>query len=224
LVYAILASIATPPWRITGEIMRAKGMARRRLQFEVDAAVHQPYLDRLASSLTHHREDAQDLVQETLLRAFRFYDRFEQGTNIRAWLTRILKNNFINTCRQAARERRVFDPVAVAPNDAPGPSVEPRATLPGPEERVIQSRLADRLAEMLDRLPEPYRGTLLLHLEDLTYREIADRLDVPVGTVMSRLHRARGLLRAEMVRVPDAPLKRPSAATTRRLTAIKQPG
>ena len=174
----------------------------RRLAFEADAAVHQPYLDRLASSLTHHREDAQDLVQETMLRALRFYDRFEPGTNLRAWLTRILKNNFINTRRQAARERRVIDPLPVEPVETNSPTVEPRATIPSPEETIIQNRLAERLGHLLQRLPAPYRRTLVLHLEDRTYREISRDLGIPVGTVMSRLHRARNLLRAEMNQPP----------------------
>ena len=183
-----------------------------RLAFEANAAVHQPYLDRLASSLTHHREDAQDLVQETMLRALRFYDRFEPGTNLRAWLTRILKNNFINTRRQAARERRVFDPMAVEPSEASRSSAEPRATSPSPEEKVIYRRLADQLGRLLPQLPDPYLRTIALHLEDRTYREISRDLGIPVGTVMSRLHRARNLLRAEMNRPAEGDAAHPDAA------------
>ena len=170
----------------------------RRHEFEKLAIPQRAYLSRLASSLTRNREDAEDLVQETLLRAYRFFDRFEPGTNIRAWLTRILKNGFINTRRQASRDRRVFDPIPVEPMDPDVASAEPKADLPSPEEAVIHGMLSDRVERGLGTLPQPYRETLILHLEDRTYREISRDLGIPVGTVMSRLHRARNLLRREM--------------------------
>jgi RNA polymerase sigma-70 factor (ECF subfamily) len=178
--------------------MNEEALALRRLEFEADAIRHLAYLDRLAASLTHHREDAEDLVQETLLRAYRFYDRFEPGTNLRAWLTRILKNGFINTRRQASRDRRLFDLVPVEPVEADLPAAEPRAESPSPEDETIRRALAGQVGDLLHTLPEPYRGTLLLHLEDRTYREISRHQGIPVGTVMSRLHRARNLLRERM--------------------------
>ena len=170
-------------------------------QFATDAFRHRAYLTRLAASLTHHREDAEDLVQETLLRAYRFHDRFEPGTNLRAWLTRILKNSFINTRRQASRERRVFDPAPVEPMDPDAIAAEPRADQRSPEEEVIQMALSGQVEGLLEELPEPYRGTLRLHLEDRTYREISRDQGIPVGTVMSRLHRARNLLREGVRRI-----------------------
>jgi RNA polymerase sigma factor (sigma-70 family) len=86
----------------------------RHLEFETNAVLFRPYLERLAQSLTHNRYDADDLVQETLTRAYRFRSRFTPGTNMRAWLTRILKNSFINTRRLAARNRssRGCSPIA----------------------------------------------------------------------------------------------------------------
>lgn len=167
----------------------------RRQEFAADAIRHRAYLDRLASSLTHHREDAEDLVQETLLRAYRFHDRFEPGTNLRAWLTRILKNSFINTRRQAARERKVFDPAPVEPMDPELQAVEAVAADPSPEDQTVRRAMASQVDELMETLPEPYKQTLLLHLEDRTYREISRDQGIPVGTVMSRLHRARNLLR-----------------------------
>lgn len=175
--------------------MVSESQVLRRHQFAADAIRHQAYLDRLAASLTHHREDAEDLVQETLLRAYRFYDRFEPGTNLRAWLTRILKNSFINTRRQAARDRRVFDPSPVEPMDPSLQAVEAVAVDPSPEDRAVREAMASQVGELLQTLPEPYKQTLLLHLEDRTYREISRDQGIPVGTVMSRLHRARNLLR-----------------------------
>lgn len=192
--------------------MRDASQVPRRHEFAVNAARHRAYLTRLAASLTHHREDAEDLVQETLLRAYRFQDRFEPGTNLRAWLTRILKNSFINTRRQATRERRIFDPTPVEPTDPDAMSAEPTADLPSPEEEAIQRALSGQVEGLLEHLPEPYRGTLLLHLEDRTYREISRDQGIPVGTVMSRLHRARNLLRQGMQRITAAPADLNAAA------------
>jgi len=171
----------------------------RHLEFETNAVLFRPYLERLAQSLTHNRYDADDLVQETLTRAYRFRGRFTPGTNMRAWLTRILKNSFINTRRMAARERRVLDPVSLDHAEFANQPIEPRDGEPSPEEQVIQGMLADRVEDLLAGLAEPYRSTLLLHLGDRTYREISRELGVPIGTVMSRLHRARNLLRAGLM-------------------------
>ena len=188
--------------------------ALRRHEFSLDAMQHRAYLNRLAGSLTHHREDAEDLVQETLLRAYRFYDRFEPGTNLRAWLTRILKNGFINTRRQASRDRKIFDAAPVEPMDPDAIRAEPRAALPSPEDEAIRNALSGQVEGLLEELPEPYRGTLLLHLEDRTYREISRDQGIPVGTVMSRLHRARNLLRTGVRRLTaGAPDLQPQAAT-----------
>lgn len=167
----------------------------QRLEFEASATLLRPYLERLAQSLTRNRDDADDLVQETLARAIRFHHRFTPGTNLRAWLTRILKNSFINTRRVAARERRALDPVPIDDAAEEMYGLALRSTAPSPEEEVIQGMLADRVEALLDEMPEPYRKTLLLHLGDRTYQEISRELGVPMGTVMSRLHRARNLLR-----------------------------
>jgi RNA polymerase sigma-70 factor (ECF subfamily) len=179
--------------------MNTSIQALRLHEFEANAVLFRPYLQRLAQSLTHNRYDADDLVQETLTRAYRFRARFTPGTNMRAWLTRILKNSFINTRRLAARERRILDPVSLDQADFANQQMEPRDLDPSPEEQVIQGMLADRVEDLLAGLAEPYRSTLLLHLGDRTYREISRELGVPIGTVMSRLHRARGLLRAGLM-------------------------
>jgi len=176
--------------------MNATTQPLRPIEFEASATLLRPYLERLAQSLTHNPYDADDLVQETLTRAYRFRARFTPGTNMRAWLTRILKNSFINTRRLAARERRALDPVSLDQAEFDDQPLEPRDGDPTPEEQVIQGMLADRVEGLLEELPEPYRSTLLLHLGDRTYREISRELGVPIGTVMSRLHRARNLLRA----------------------------
>ena len=185
--------------------MMSNAQLLHRQEFAADAIRHQAYLDRLASSLTHHHQDAQDLVQETLLRAYRFYDRFEPGTNLRAWLTRILKNSFINTRRQAARERKVFDPAPVEPVDPDAQAVNLIASDPSPEDETMRRVMASQVDELLENLPEPYKATLLLHLKDRTYREISTDQGIPVGTVMSRLHRARNLLRRGLKQLTSPP-------------------
>ena len=143
---------------------------------------------------------AEDLVQETLLRAYRFWHRFQQGTNIKAWLLRIQTNIFINKYRKRQNEKRVFDSRQVD-DLLPRYAVEENTYLP-PETRdeFLKHVIGDEVLRALDQLPFEFRMTILLaDMHDLSYKEIADVLDCPVGTVMSRLHRARKLLQANLL-------------------------
>jgi RNA polymerase sigma-70 factor (ECF subfamily) len=170
---------------------RASRQEERRCwqrEFEGVALVHQERLYHLALGLCRNRPDAEDLVQETLLRAFRRFDRFTPGTNCLAWLTTILRNIFIN---EVTRRRRV---ILVADEDAleehAAANWERGGQAAGsPEDEYLDHRC---LLEALDRLPLRYREVIFLAaVEGLSYREIALRCEVPIGAVMSRVFRAR---------------------------------
>lgn len=163
-----------------------------RREFEEVALVHRERLYRFALGLCRNRTDAEDLVQEALLRAFRRFDRFTPGTNCLAWLATILRNIFIN---QAIRQRRI---VLLGDEGAMEHVVARRENIvPTPEEEFLRSVIDDRgLAEALERLPWRFREVLLLvAIDGLSYRETAELCELPIGTVMSRLFRARRLLR-----------------------------
>ncbi len=173
---------------------------QRRTEFEQEAL---PYLDNLyatALRLTRRSSDAEDLVQDTLLKAYRFHDRFEAGTNMKAWLLRILTNTFINRYRRSVRERKVFDGGNAQPV---GEGVMSRAAMRGlsrPVEDAQRRILAAEIQAAIDELPDDYRLMILLaDVEELSYKEIAAVVGCPVGTVMSRLHRGRKLLQTKLV-------------------------
>ncbi len=152
-----------------------------------------------ALRMTRDATLAEDLVQETLMRAFRFWHRFQQGTNIKAWLLRIQTNIFINKYRKRQKERAVFDSRQVD-DLLPRLAVEEQTYLP-PETRdeFLKQIIGDEVLRALDELPFEFRMTILLaDMHDLSYKEIAEVLECPVGTVMSRLHRARKLLQARL--------------------------
>jgi len=148
-----------------------------------------------AVRLTGNRTDAEDLVQETYLRAFRSYETFQAGTNLRAWLFRILTNTHIN--RYRAKQRR--------PEETELDDIEdlylyrrlrPESDLSrSAEEQLMESFSEAEVVAAVDALPESYRlPVLLADVEGFRYKEIAEMLDIPVGTVMSRLHRGRKAL------------------------------
>ncbi len=160
--------------------------------FEAATLPHLDALYALALRLTRNGRDAEDLVQDTMVKAFRFFHRFERGTNAKAWLFKILSNLFNNDYRDRAREREVM--TDVEDQGALVPS-EPRS----PEAEVISRRTAAELQAALEALPHDFRlAVVLADLEELSYREIAEVMGCPVGTVMSRLHRGRKLLRAAL--------------------------
>ncbi len=181
--------------------MPAEPPHQRQAEFEQIAL---PLLDSLygtALHLTRDRKDAEDLVQETYLRAFRFFESFAPGTNVKAWMYRILRNTFINRYRAArARPEEVdFDKVEAAWESAVDETWLRARRLPTPEEAALEGVLDEEVSAALDELPEDYRAVVLLALvEDLTYKEVAEALSIPIGTVMSRLHRGRKLLQARL--------------------------
>ena len=143
-----------------------------------------PLLESRALRLTRSRPDAEDLVQETVLRALRFEGTFQRGTNLRAWMQQILQSVFISRCRRRVRERRALERFAY------DPTLTTRATA-APSLRSVSGKMH----EAFSSLPERFRRVVeLVDLCDYSYREAAEVLEVPVGTVMSRLFRARRML------------------------------
>ena len=199
---------------LTGTVPATETPGQRAVRFERDAL---PYLKRLyptALGMTRNTPDAEDLVQETFAKAYASFGQFEPGTNLKAWLSRILINTFIASCRKRQREPQpaatgtiedwqLARAASRAPSGLNPADVEVLAHMPDP-----------RVKHALQQLPEDFRITVYLaDVEGYTYREIASIMRTPMGTVMSRLHRGRRQLRD---------LLRDCAATRRPVTV--QPG
>ena len=165
-----------------------------RSVFESTVLVHLDALYGTALRLTRDPREAEDLVQDTMLAAFRHFDRFLPGSNARAWLYKILHNTFIDKYRRSKRERAARE--LMIDDDLPNlMSEEASRTATSPDELLTQPLLSDDVKRALEALPYEYRmAVVLCDLEEFAYKEIADILDCPVGTVMSRLHRGRRLL------------------------------
>jgi len=172
--------------------------AEREL-FEAEVRPQLDVLYSMALRLTRSPVDAEDLVQDTLVRAYRFYNRFEAGTNFKAWLLRIQMNTFVNRYRRATRERQVFEGPMATPV---GEGVMSRATMRGLTDPVGDAQrqlIAREIQRAFDELSEDARAMVLLaDVEELSYKEIADVVGCPIGTVMSRLHRARKQLQSSL--------------------------
>lgn len=162
-------------------------------EFEREAVPHMDSLFNFALKMTGDSDDASDLLQETYLKAFRFWDKFEKGTNCKAWLFRIMKNTYINTYRKNTKEP---DKVDYEEIENFYENIKPSSTDSAHLEKDIYDNLLDdELSEAISSLPEDFRTVVILcDIEGYTYDEIADFVDVPVGTVRSRLHRARKML------------------------------
>jgi RNA polymerase sigma-70 factor, ECF subfamily len=162
--------------------------------FERDAMQYAPQLYSAAMRMTRNPADAEDLVQETFLKAYRAYHTFEEGTNLKAWLYRILTNTYINKYRKDSRRPSEVDLGAVEDlylyrNIGSEESAEAARST---EERVLEGLVESDIKEAVEDLPENFRiPVLLADLAGFSYKEIADILDIPIGTVMSRLHRGR---------------------------------
>jgi len=164
-------------------------------EFEALALSHLDPLYSAALRLTKNDRDAEDLVQDTCMRAFRFFDKFERGTNMKAWLFKILTNTFINRYRRKVKERNV---VEGSERDAVHERFISRDATDfaaNPEQYLFDRLLSDDVLRAIDGLPIDFRLVVILaDLQEFSYKEIAEILDCPVGTVMSRLFRGRKLL------------------------------
>ncbi len=177
---------------VTGETATPTDDAALRARFERDVLPLLPSLYGAALRMTRNAADAEDLVQETYLRAFRGFAGFQEGTNLKAWLYRILTNSFINTYRKKQREPQIVE----GPDDIDewylydrlgGRNVEASA------ETEVLDRIPDAdVKAALESIPDNFRlPVLLADVEGFSYKEIAEIMDTPIGTVMSRLHRGR---------------------------------
>jgi RNA polymerase sigma-70 factor (ECF subfamily) len=163
-------------------------------RFEAEALPLLPGLYSAAFRLTRNGADAEDLVQETFLRAFRGFRQFEQGTNLRAWLYRILTNTFINSYRKKQREPQTVSDDVIEDWYLYSKMSE-QAAEPSAETAVIEALPDEDVQDALSSLPEQFKiAVLLADVEGFSYKEIAEITDVPIGTVMSRLHRGRKAL------------------------------
>ncbi len=161
--------------------------------FHSEALPHMDALYNFALKMTNDTDEADDLVQETFLRAFRFFDKFEKGTNSKAWLFSIMKNTFINEYRKTAREPNKvdYDDIQNFYENIKAYEVKSQHV----QEDAFSSLLDDEVSEAIAKLPEDFRTVIILSdIEGFSYDEIADFIDSPVGTVRSRLHRARKML------------------------------
>jgi len=159
-----------------------------------------PHMDMLyhfALRTTGNADDAKDLLQDTFLKAYRFIDKYERGTNAKAWLFRIMKNSFINTYRKHSREPEQVDYAAIEEyyelvRDQSGDGNDLR-------KNFYNDLLGDEVVTAMESITEEFRTIIILSdLEGLTYEEIAEMLDIPLGTVRSRLHRARKHLQVKL--------------------------
>jgi RNA polymerase sigma-70 factor (ECF subfamily) len=171
--------------------------SEKQRSFEREALPHADLLYSYALRMTNNRADADDLVQETYLKAYRFWESYEQGTNIRAWLFRILKNSYINRYRKEVRE-----PDKVEYDDVKSLYTtrgEGTADQNDLQESMFGNLLDDEITTAIASLPDEFRTVVILcDIETLTYEEVATFMDCPLGTVRSRLHRGRKLLRGRL--------------------------
>ncbi|HOY40989.1 MAG TPA: sigma-70 family RNA polymerase sigma factor [Chitinophagales bacterium] len=165
--------------------------------FEDELLPHADALYNFAYHLTYNEEDANDLVQETFMKAFRFINSFDSGTNAKAWLFKILKNGFINEYRRKKKEPSKVDyEDIIAYQDADEENGGVAFDL---REDIFDGMMGDEITVALNRLPIDFKTVILLcDIEGFTYEEIAKIIDIPIGTVRSRLHRARNMLKESL--------------------------
>lgn len=170
----------------------------KRAAFEAEAIPHMDALLRTALRMTKNENDAQDLVQEAFVKAYRFWDKFEPGSNCRAWLFKIMTNIFINEYRSKTRSPVTVNVDEIDDNFLYGQLASGDGAA-SPEEQLFSKIFDHDIRKAIERLPDDFRVVVVLaFLEDFSYQEIADIADLQLGTVKSRLHRGRKLLQKEL--------------------------
>ncbi len=167
-----------------------------RREFEQTALVHLDAMYGTAFRLTRNPRDAEDLVQESVLRAYRFWGSFQQDSNCKAWLLRIVTNTFINEYQRKKRSRQILDQAVAEQETTDGVLIHAAAQgNRGAEHELLERGVSDEVQRALDSLPDDFRHAVVLcDMQGLSYKEIAEIMECPVGTVMSRLFRGRKLL------------------------------
>lgn len=165
--------------------------------FKKEFLPHADALYNFAFHLTYNEDDANDLVQETFLKSYRFIDSYQQGTNAKAWLFKILKNAFINDYRRKSKQPSKVDyDEIVSYHDTDEDGHVEYLDL---RQELFQGMLGDEITRALNELPVDFKTIILLcDIEEFSYEEIAKIIDIPIGTVRSRLHRARNILKEKL--------------------------
>lgn len=178
---------------------RKKDELTKRKEFEAEAIPHMDALLRTALRMTKNEIDAEDLVQETFVKAYRFWDKFESGSNCRAWLFKIMTNIFINDYRSKSRSPVSVNVDDIDDNFLYGQLAEGNTSLANPERQLFNKIFDDDVKKAIEELPDDFRLVVVLSfLEGFSYQEIAEIADLQLGTVKSRLHRGRKLLQKEL--------------------------
>lgn len=180
-------------------LSRSERDASRPVAFEAEVLDHLDALFGVAMRMTKNEAGAEDLVQDTIVKAVRARDQFEPGTNLKAWLLRILTNTFINRHRRGGLERDVFEGPDATPLADRWIGAATMRAMRDPEREALVPLVEEEVRAALDALPESFRLAIVLcDIEGLSYREVAETMNCPVGTVMSRLHRARRVLQESL--------------------------
>ena len=177
-------------------MLKLKKTQKKLSEFEQVALVHIDSVYNVALRMTRNKSDAEDLVQETYLKAFRFFGKFQAGTNCKAWLLKILTNLFNNKYRQRIKEPPQVSYDAVEEDFLYShllkETLEPNEN---PERLLFSQIVEDDVKKVMDNLPQEFRMVVILSfIEDCSYKEIAEIMDTNIGTVKSRLHRGRTML------------------------------
>ena len=194
--------------------------------FEREVASCRRQLYPAALRLTDNKNDAEDLVQETLTRAYAGLHNFTPGTNARAWLYRIMSNAFVNACRKRRREPQhvlsddIDEPYSTAVGQAIGAAVP---SIQSAEDEALEHFAHSEIRDAVEELPDCFKATIYLaDIVGYSYRDVAELTGVPIGTVMSRLHRARGRLRERLAARDERAVDTDSVATWSQLNRFRR--
>lgn len=177
-----------------------------RKAFNEEAVPHIDALYATALRLTKNGGDAEDLIQETMLKAYRYFHKYEKGTNCKAWLFKIMTNTFINRYRKAQKRKEflIEDGHRPIQERAVAPPIDPLHQHFGSEEAMYKKLFGDEVKAALEEIPVDFRMVVLLaDLQDFAYKDIADIMECPIGTVMSRLYRGRRMLQTRLLKYAE---------------------